>query len=93
MTDEEWAMVQKTPEYAAARQSHAELTLKLSRKLINKHVRIEQAMCERHEREHKIRRQKRDEERKKLDELLFEKENESLRKVYAKYGLKEGREQ
>lgn len=91
MTNEQWALVQKTPEWSAARATHERLTGKWRKTLTAKFSRKREAMEARHTRE---RKRLDAEENAALDALRDRSdklENEGIRAVFEKYGLVEGR--
>lgn len=91
MTDEQWELVQKTPEWEAARLVHHRLVTKWRKGVFAKLQRKQEAMERRHARDRVKMRDAEIAAMAALAERADKLENESLAAVFEKYGLTAGR--
>lgn len=91
MTDEQWAMVQKTPEWAFEREAHKKAKNKRFQQLAAKQRKRYDAIHARYERDLAAHKAKLAEEVNEFEEWSNDLENKGIARVFAKYGLEPGR--
>lgn len=91
MTDEEWAMFQKTPEWIAEREVHKKATSKRFERLAAKQRKRYKAIHDRYEQEIAAHKAKLAQEVNEFEDWSNDLENEGVARVMEKYGVKPGR--